>query len=137
MFDKLLNVGVEFDLAINTLSFSEMTEKQLRYYGDGLSCKLGQNGMLFEQNQDDRSAGTLYSKLILPDYFKFRRNLGISTLPGLTEGMADIWANRAIPDILGQENLRLNNGVFLRTKNAVRRRINQVRCSGILNRFRR
>src|SRR5207249_4897330 len=53
LFDALVGSGVTFDLAINTLSMSEMTEKQVRYYCSGLRRLLGERGAFFEQNQDN------------------------------------------------------------------------------------
>lgn len=37
MFDDLVSAKIKIDLAINTLSFSKMTEKQVRYYGQNCS----------------------------------------------------------------------------------------------------
>lgn len=42
------------DLAINTLSFAEMTVEQVRDYVSGIKAGIGAEGHLFEQNQDKR-----------------------------------------------------------------------------------
>jgi hypothetical protein len=42
------------DLAINTLSFAEMTVEQVRDYVSGIKAGIGTEGYLFEQNQDKR-----------------------------------------------------------------------------------
>jgi len=42
------------DLAINTLSFAEMSVEQVRDYVSGIKAGIGAEGYLFEQNQDRR-----------------------------------------------------------------------------------
>ncbi len=96
----LVATDIRIDLAINTLSFSEMSEKQVHYYAQNLSYMLGDTGILFEQNQDNRKVGLIHCKLYLPEYFKWRNTIGPTSIPGLTQGVADIWANRVMPGIL-------------------------------------
>jgi putative sugar O-methyltransferase len=95
MFDDLKAANVRFDLAINTLSFSEMSEKQVRYYASRLKDFLGKTGVLFEQNQDNRGIGFIYCKEYLHEYFANRETLQAVSMPGLTQGIADLWSNRA------------------------------------------
>jgi hypothetical protein len=94
MFDDLAALGSRFDLAVNTLSFSEMSEKQVRYYARRLKKLLGKRGVLFEQNQDNRCLGLIDCKEYLGDYFANRETLETTTMPGLTQGTADLWSNR-------------------------------------------
>ena len=65
-----------FDLIINTLSMSEMTEYQVRKYVD-LMCSrwLKQDGVFFEQNHDVRSVGLLFAQEILASEFEFHQRL--------------------------------------------------------------
>lgn len=100
MFDNLVSANIRIDLAINTLSFSEMSEKQVRYYAQNLSQMLGDTGVLFEQNPDSRPRNFMYCKLFLPDYFKSKRTVDPMSIPELVLGAADIWANKRISDNL-------------------------------------
>lgn len=101
MFDDIVAAKVKIDLAINTLSFSEMSEKQMRYYAQKLRTMLSDTGLLFEQNQDNRPAGCCYSKEILCDYFMFKDTIRPRTVAiKFTAGEIDAWANRRISDII-------------------------------------
>jgi hypothetical protein len=61
-----------FDLVINTLSMSEMSEYQVRKYIE-LLCTgwLREDGVLFEQNHDVRYMGLLFAQDILASEFEF------------------------------------------------------------------
>lgn len=59
---------------------------------------MGETGVLFEQNQDNRRIGLIYCKEYLGDYFANRETLRTISMPGLTQGIADLWSNR--PDKL-------------------------------------
>ena len=85
-------LGQSFDLAINTLSMSEMSVHQVDTYGAGLARLLGERrGLFFEQNQDNRQMGLCYSKEHMVKFFSRRHTLETS-LP-ITNGIADIWSN--------------------------------------------
>ena len=85
-------LGRSFDLAINTLSMSEMSVHQVETYGAGLArLLLDRQGMFFEQNHDNRRMGLCYSKEHLPKYFPNRRTVDTS-LP-ISNGIADIWSH--------------------------------------------
>ncbi len=103
MFDDLAADSARIDLAINTVSFFEMSEKQVRYYGQNLSHLLGSTGILFEYNatSPDPARPTVHTvdcKRHLSEYFRFRKTIWHSL--GLVQGGADIWANKRISDIL-------------------------------------
>lgn len=83
-----------FDLVINTLSFSEMSEHQLRTYAQKISTLLGAQGILFEQNQDNRHVGLLCAKDILAEYFPAHRSVKSAFVWRATQGAAHIWANQ-------------------------------------------
>lgn len=85
-----------FDLAINTLSFSEMTVPQVRWYGERLAHLLGTRGVLFEQNQDNRHCGMIYAKDYLGESFRDRHTITLRTIRTLSEGVADIWSNATL-----------------------------------------
>lgn len=79
-----------FDLVINTLSLSEMSEFQVRYYCRLIrSHWLRDGGLFFEQNQDNRSHGMLSAQEILAEELPYRRSLDSAAL---AQGMANIWS---------------------------------------------
>lgn len=94
LFDECLAAGMGLDLAINTLSLSEMTEKQVRHYCAGLTKLLGENGAFFEQNHDNRVLGYVDAKAHIRDYFPSCLHL---TSPVLhpTQGNAHLWTTTA------------------------------------------
>lgn len=50
LFEDVVEAGLPVDLAINTLSFHEMSPAQVHQYAVGLKRLLGTDGVLFEQN---------------------------------------------------------------------------------------
>ncbi|MEM9805567.1 MAG: putative sugar O-methyltransferase [Cyanobacteria bacterium P01_D01_bin.56] len=96
LLGDLLAEQVHVDLAINTLSMSEMSEKQIRHYSESLRILLANTGIFFEQNQDNRESGLLYCKSFIADYFDIRHVLCPTTIPGLTQGIADLWSNQEL-----------------------------------------
>jgi len=100
MFDDLVVANVKIDLAINTISFAEMSQKQVHYYAQRLKNMLNDTGVLFEQNPDFVG---LPPKKCLPNYFMFRENIKPNSVPVLEHGVPDVWANRRISDIIDAE----------------------------------
>ena len=72
------------DLAINTLSFAEMTIEQVQNYVNSIKASIGAEGYMFEQNQDKR--------VIVSDIIS---NCGLKQI--FTErgqqGVANVWKN--------------------------------------------
>lgn len=100
MFDDLMETKCKIDLAINTLSFTEMSERQVRYYAYKLKNMLGDTGVLFEQNNIYFSNELLCDpKPLICEYFSYRNTLKPKSAV-LTRGVADIWANRPISSII-------------------------------------
>jgi hypothetical protein len=94
LFHLLPPSGANFDLVINTLSMSEMSEHQVRTYASGISKMIGNNGVFFEQNHDNRPHGMLDAKQVLRDYF--RENMRIVPSTPTVHGVANLWANRKL-----------------------------------------
>jgi hypothetical protein len=92
MMHRLTETNLNFDLVINTLSMSEMTEVQVRAYAIAIARLIGKSGVFFEQNQDNRHLGWIDCKDHIRDYFSWSRRLQ-SRLAAMTEGRADLWAN--------------------------------------------
>jgi len=99
LFDECTAAGLEFDLAINTLSMSEMSEKQVRYYCAGLAGLLGDKGVFFEQNRDTRFRGYLDARRFIADCLPFCLPLH-SPFRQLHQGAAHLWAARPVPPFL-------------------------------------
>lgn len=91
MFHKLVELDVSIDLAINTLSMSEMTAEQIGSYCHGLSAMLAGEGVFFEQNHDNTHVGLMHAREIVKKYFT--RHLEMQLENGLTQGGATLWAN--------------------------------------------
>jgi hypothetical protein len=87
-----------FDLVINTLSMSEMSEHQVDVYGAGISRLIGTTGKFFEQNQNnshidwcnDTGRG-INCKTHLSRHFA--RSRTISAPFPVENGQVDIWEN--------------------------------------------
>lgn len=77
------------DLGLNTLSFAEMTEMQVDVYARGLAGLLPPDGLLFEQNFDDRRRGGLNVPDILSRYFD---DVSPSDLGPILRGVPKLWA---------------------------------------------
>ena len=88
-FEEFAADGRKVDLAINMMSLSEMPEVQIEYYARKVSEMLGDEGVLFEQNFDNRPVGFTNAKDILPKYFRANTNLGQSA----NRGHGQLWAN--------------------------------------------
>jgi len=93
-FPKLVQDNEQFDLVINTLSMTEMSEQQVRAYCEGIKTLIGSSGVFFEQNQDGRTVGLLNARDIVRDYFPREELLGGPGMkPIITQGFATIWSN--------------------------------------------
>jgi hypothetical protein len=102
-----------FDLAINTLSFSEMTETQVRTYLVGLGELIALKGFLFEQNQDSRHEGFLFAEQIVAEYFPCCMRLGGPTRqPMLQQGYANVWGYQKL-------SARESPGLFLQNRPSI------------------
>lgn len=85
-FQELVEGQEQFDLIINTLSMSEMTEAQVRVYCEGIPNLLASGGVFFEQNQDNTSVGMLNASQIVAEYLRRQWSH-----PGVTQGCANSW----------------------------------------------
>ena len=92
MLHLLASQGTAFDLVINTLSMSEMTAHQVQTYAAAIARLIGESGVFFEQNQDNKPIGWIDCKDHICDQFPWRRSVQ-SQLAAMTEGRVDLWAN--------------------------------------------
>jgi putative sugar O-methyltransferase len=92
LFEKLTESHVEFDLAINTLSMSEMDEVQVEYYCHGLNQLLSAAGVFFEQNHDNTHIGRLNAKKIIARHFGRQQEVHSRAARALTQGRTHLWS---------------------------------------------
>jgi len=92
LFDKVTGTHVEFDLAINTLSMSEMDEAQVEYYCHGLNQLLAADGVFFEQNHDNKPVGRLNAKKIIARHFGRRQEIHSRAARAFTQGRTHLWS---------------------------------------------
>jgi hypothetical protein len=86
-----------FDLVVNTLSMSEMSQLQVETYVDLMSrFWLKDGGLFFEQNQDNRNQGLVCAEEIIKNNFPHRFRIRSSKTP-MTQGSANIWSLSQIP----------------------------------------
>ena len=97
MFHRLVESGLHVDLAINTLSMSEMLESQVNYYCEGLTRLLGKTGVFFEQNQNNTELGFCFAKEIVARIFNDSRDIKLPMMD-LTQGTATLWSNFLFKD---------------------------------------
>ncbi len=92
LFDRLVELGFKIDLAINTLSMSEMSEGQVANYCRGIDKMLSDDGAFFEQNHDNRHIGLIYSKDTISKYFDPNLRIEDKELnDDCTKGITTIW----------------------------------------------
>lgn len=85
-----------FDLVINTLSMSEMSAYQVERYADLIkNVWVRDEGLFFEQNQDNRSMGLLFAQEFFASKFPERVNLNPRDVAH-RNGYANIWSNYPI-----------------------------------------
>ena len=86
-----------FDLIINTLSMSEMSNFQVARYSQLIRDKwiAKSNGLFFEQNQDNTHLKFLNAQDLLRKEFKYNLDLNPHKF-GLRNGSPNIWANHPV-----------------------------------------
>lgn len=90
-FNTLVESGISVDLAINTLSMSEMADVQIEAYCLGLKSLLGDHGIFFEQNNDNRHIGLSHAAGVIAQHFPAR--IRIKAPLKITQGTPHAWAN--------------------------------------------
>jgi SAM-dependent methyltransferase len=93
LFPRLSRAACTFDLVLNTLSMSEMSDAQVRDYCVGIRELLGETGVFFEQNQDNRHLHLLNASDIIREYFPATRTLtGCFLRKGPAHGAPHLWS---------------------------------------------
>jgi len=86
---RFQEAGIRVDLAINTLSMSEMLEVQVRAYCAVIRDSLAPGGFFFEQNQDNRHLGLLNAEDLVAGFFASRQRLTLPVV--LACGRPNVW----------------------------------------------
>jgi len=85
-----------FDLVINTLSMSEMSEYQVKRYLDLMKrAWLREGGLFFEQNMDNRPMGLQCAEALIGEEFPEHRSLRTHAR-FLREGSPNVWSLKPI-----------------------------------------
>jgi hypothetical protein len=106
MFHALVDGGASVDLAINTLSMAEMTPAQIDAYCAGLKVMLGDSGVFFEQNHDNRHIGLSYAAEVIARHFCHARE--IAPAFKASQGRPTAWAaaEAAMEGVCGRRTRR-------------------------------
>ena len=86
---RVAESGLRADLAMNMLSLSEMTEKQVTAYCRLLVQCLAPGGAFFEQNQDNRPLGRPDIDAVIARHFPSRREVSFPV--ELVGGRPNVW----------------------------------------------
>lgn len=97
LFEELVDRLGPVDLALNTMSFTEMSPRQVHRYATVLQQLVGSDGLVFDENAAVRPHHT-DSKSIFAEVFAFRKHVE-SDLVTTKNWCQDIWANRYIAEI--------------------------------------
>ena len=85
------------DVAINTMSFTEMSEVQVRFYAETVKRMLRPDGLVFEENHANRPHHT-DSKKVLAEVFPYRKSVS-SDVVRTKIGVNDIWSKTYLPEV--------------------------------------
>ena len=107
MMDKVAEQIGPVDLAINCMSFPEMSAAQVRSYGTFFKRILRDDGVVFDENAALKPHHT-DSKAILAELFPFRHHV-FSNLVRTKSDCQDVWANRYLGEIFDR-----SDAMFLR-----------------------
>jgi hypothetical protein len=77
-----------------------MDPSQVEYYCLGLGRLLSDEGIFFEQNQNNMPVGRLDAQRVIARHFARRQDLSSRLVGSLTQGTAHLWreAVRAVPE---------------------------------------
>jgi len=105
MMDEVAGQIGPVDLAVNCMSFPEMSAAQVRNYGTFFRRVLRGDGVVFDENAALKPHHT-DSKAILAELFPFRRHVS-STVVTTKNDCQDVWASRYLGDIFDRSDAML------------------------------
>lgn len=108
LLDKALPFLGPIDLAINTMSFPEMSAAQIRYYGTVIKQLIGKDGVLFEENA---ALGPHHvdNKAIFSEIFPYHTRIGSSVVK-TKNWCQDVWTNRYLGMIFDRSDAAVAGG---------------------------
>jgi hypothetical protein len=107
LFDHALPSLGPIDVAINTMSFSEMSADQIRYYGNAIKQLIGRDGVLFEENFAPY-AHHVDNKAIFSNVFPYHRKVSSNNVT-TKNWCQDVWANRYLGTIFNHSDVSAIN----------------------------
>ena len=105
LFHRLVEDDAGFDLVVNTLSMSEMSEHQIGIYCAGIAKLIGPTGLFFEQNKDDRWRGLRFAMRHISGHFTAHGPITVAKRLR-RNGFPNLWANSDICALLGNATWR-------------------------------
>jgi hypothetical protein len=103
LLDKALPSLGPIDVAINTMSFPEMSAPQIRYYGEIVKQLIGNDGVLFEENAAVHP-GHVDNKPIFEEIFPYRLHV-TSDVVKTKNWCQDVWAARYLGNIFDRSDV--------------------------------
>ena len=94
MLNEIVGSLGPIDLALNAMSFPEMSVPQVRHYGEQIKTLLGDNGVMFEENAVIKSHHTDV-KAIFSEIFPYRKHVESSVIK-TKNWCQDVWSNQYI-----------------------------------------
>ena len=101
-FPKMVEQAEQFDLVINTSSFSELSERQLKIYAQGIATCIGKDGLFYEQNLPIGVFGSINCKQVIAPYFPNWFRFVPQIMPA-TQGPPEFWSNRPFAEIIDRK----------------------------------
>ncbi|HEY2870414.1 MAG TPA: putative sugar O-methyltransferase [Reyranella sp.] len=103
------------DLAINTMSFPEMSAEQVRFYVEYLRRLLRPDGLVFDENGVYLAHHT-DSDAILGSAFPYRKR--VSSVLGISRDCQNVWSSRYIREVFDCQDVMLGRVQYLRGPSA-------------------
>lgn len=94
--------GISLDLAVNILSLTEMSEKQVHFYGALLAEMLGPEGRFFEHNHYAKVASHVNSARILAEYFPYCTEILSERLVLDHNADISVWSQTLLHDVISR-----------------------------------
>jgi len=119
MIDEIVGSLGPVDLALNTMSFPEMTVEQVRYYGELFKRLIGNDGVVFEEN-GVVSPWHTDIKAIFSEIFPYRKHVSSDVIT-TKNWCQDVWSNRYFGNIFDCSDTMLlakhaTHGIFRHPK---------------------
>jgi hypothetical protein len=105
LVDEFADALGPIDLAMNTMSFPEMSEGQVRFYAETFRRLLRPDGVVFDEN-DVFLAHHVDSNAILASLFPYRKK--VSSILAIDRNWQSVWSTRYIGEIHDRSDVALS-----------------------------